>query len=47
MSLSEYWAAFKLEVLLVLIMNAYLIGGLIIAYFVKKRFKKDSKDKDI
>lgn len=45
MSISEFWNAFKMEVLLVLIMNAYLIGGIIIAYFVRQSFKED-KDKD-
>ena len=45
MSISEFWNAFKMEVLLVLIMNAYLIGGIIVAYFVRQRFKED-KDKD-
>ena len=39
MTLAEYWNAFKMEVLLVLIMNAYLIGGIIIVYFIKN-FKK-------
>lgn len=45
MSISEFWNAFKMEVLLVLIMNAYLIGGIIVAYFVRQSFKED-KDKD-
>lgn len=36
---------FLMEILLVLIFNAYLIGGIIIAFMVKR--SRDDKNKDI